>query len=166
MSAGLSWLSTKSQRSLLVVSRISDVLLAMNGFHLRGEEDNQVRTTSKTKVASIKVVSIPKLELNAAVLLTRLSRSYKECSYGTSEILETTSNDRWLFVPSQDNPADIASRGLSPDKLVTSQLWWFGPAFLHSEMVCPPAVPESASVDLEALKEEKTNYIFFRSRRI
>ncbi|KAG8171818.1 hypothetical protein JTE90_021769 [Oedothorax gibbosus] len=45
MSAGLSWLGTKCQWSLLVVSRILDVLLLMNGFHLRGEEDNYVQTT-------------------------------------------------------------------------------------------------------------------------
>ena len=34
------------------------------------------------------------------------------------------------LVPSKLNPADIATRGLSPKELVESKLWFFGPEFL------------------------------------
>jgi len=37
---------------------------------------------------------------------------------------------RWKHVRSQDNPADLASRGVSASDLVNSSLWWAGPRWL------------------------------------
>jgi len=37
---------------------------------------------------------------------------------------------KWLHVPTADNPADIASRGLPAKDLVHSRLWWSGPPWL------------------------------------
>ncbi|GFU62342.1 integrase catalytic domain-containing protein, partial [Trichonephila clavipes] len=34
-------------------------------------------------------------------------------------------------VNSENNPADILSRGISPDKIQHCGLWWFGPPSLH-----------------------------------
>lgn len=39
----------------------------------------------------------------------------------------------WSHVPSKQNPADCASRGLTPDELVNHDLWWAGPQWLSSE---------------------------------
>ncbi|XP_076679540.1 uncharacterized protein LOC143374874 [Andrena cerasifolii] len=36
----------------------------------------------------------------------------------------------WRHVVSSDNPADIISRGISPDKLINNSLWWVGPPWL------------------------------------
>jgi hypothetical protein len=46
------------------------------------------------------------------------------------EIQERTSSDQWRHVPTKQNPADIATRGLSLEELSTSKLWWEGPCFL------------------------------------
>ncbi|XP_008190090.1 uncharacterized protein LOC103311953 [Acyrthosiphon pisum] len=39
---------------------------------------------------------------------------------------------KWAHVRSEENPADCASRGLSPAELVKAQLYWSGPEFLRS----------------------------------
>ncbi len=55
------------------------------------------------------------------------------------EILDTTSVDQWRYVPTDSNPADCGTRGLSPDELKESGLspdelkesiWISGPDFL------------------------------------
>lgn len=47
-----------------------------------------------------------------------------------SKIQQLTSPIIWQYVNTSDNPADIASRGMLPSKLIKSQLWFEGPAFL------------------------------------
>ena len=134
--------------------------------------------SSHVRVAPVKAVSIPRLELMAANIeaalattttaphledvsswtdslnvlfwLRNQSRSFKPfVANHVGEIHRTTDPSQWHHVPSQDNPADLLSRGLSAKDLVESQFWWTGPAFLrqdssswparHLEPVIPPA---------------------------
>ncbi|GFT85110.1 integrase catalytic domain-containing protein [Trichonephila clavipes] len=50
-------------------------------------------------------------------------------------------NQLWRHVPSDQNPADLVSRGVDPDKLLQQNLWFNGPTFLsvtravHLELV-------------------------------
>jgi hypothetical protein len=37
----------------------------------------------------------------------------------------------WSYVPTTDNPADLASRGLMPKNMISSTIYWKGPHFLH-----------------------------------
>ncbi|XP_026332427.1 uncharacterized protein LOC113239588 [Hyposmocoma kahamanoa] len=46
------------------------------------------------------------------------------------EILDTTQPSSWRYVPTASNPADLISRGASPNQLCNSELWWNGPTFL------------------------------------
>lgn len=116
---------------------------------------------SKTKVAPIKTLSIPRLELCAALLGTQLTQIVLESLnikvpvffWSDSQvvlhwlktepnILETfvanrvskiqllTDNYTWNYVRSNNNPADIASRGISTKQLLECNLWWNGPEFL------------------------------------
>ncbi|XP_070524570.1 uncharacterized protein [Cardiocondyla obscurior] len=39
-------------------------------------------------------------------------------------------NARWQYVPTKSNPADLATRGMSPKELSESNLWWHGPFWL------------------------------------
>ncbi|KMQ86145.1 integrase core domain protein [Lasius niger] len=48
-----------------------------------------------------------------------------------AEIQLLTPEARWSHLPGRDNPADCASRGLSPGELLQYKLWWDGPALLH-----------------------------------
>ncbi|UYV75610.1 hypothetical protein LAZ67_13000736, partial [Cordylochernes scorpioides] len=120
---------------------------------------------SKTKLAPIQKMSIPRLELCAALLLTRLMKYIMEELNITMESVTCWSDStivlswlktmsrtlptfignrvaeiqscpqvrEWRYVPTGDNPADIASRGIQGSELKQSSIWWTGPTWLSAE---------------------------------
>ena len=50
-----------------------------------------------------------------------------------TKIVERVPASRWRHVPTDSNPEDLASSGLSPQLLVENSLWWDGPAWLQLE---------------------------------
>ena len=55
-----------------------------------------------------------------------------ECSVANrvAEIQRLTTPSIWKHIRSQENPADLGSRGVMPIELVNDMLWWHGPTFL------------------------------------
>ncbi|GFX42829.1 integrase catalytic domain-containing protein [Trichonephila clavipes] len=130
---------------------------------------------SKTEVAPVKQVSIPRLELCGAHLLSKLFKSVlRTLKYytfdvfawtdskivlswlsghprqwktfvanRTSEIIEVLPTKHWRHVPSKENPADIASRGIDPKCLPDCKLWWQGPPWLRLETSSWPKAESS-----------------------
>lgn len=48
-----------------------------------------------------------------------------------ADIQDETDIQNWHHVISKDNPADVVSRGLMPDKIEHNELWWQGPSWLR-----------------------------------
>ena len=70
-----------------------------------------------------------------------------------NDILKVSDNEHWKYCPSEDNPADIGTRGMIASKLNESQLWWNGPSWLvKEESFWPKQEPVS---DTEETEEER-----------
>lgn len=137
---------------------------------------------AKSRVAPIKKMTIPRLELLAAVIGTRLCTSVKnnlkldlECFFWTDsttvlswisrneewgtfvhnrvlEIRQSTSKDMWRHVPGVLNVADLPSRGCSAKQLKKSK-WWEGPGWLYKEGDAWPK--DKIYFDEEEISQEK-----------
>jgi hypothetical protein len=138
----------------------------------------------------LKTVSIPRLELSAALLLaklvaklkTTLNTTFDQCVYWTdstivlswlqlqlsslktfvanrvSQIQSLTDPKEWCHVPSEQNPADILSRGRIPPQLNQSSLWWHGPQFLNEpEQFSTKNKWNPTSVENSSIPEIKTS---------
>ncbi|CAF4751000.1 unnamed protein product [Pieris macdunnoughi] len=68
-----------------------------------------------------------------------------------NEIHELTDKSTWHHISTEMNPADIASRGVSPSKLQDLELWWSGPPFLMKPKTEWPSAPIE-NVELPELK--------------
>ncbi|XP_056647279.1 uncharacterized protein LOC130451945 [Diorhabda sublineata] len=119
---------------------------------------------AKSRVSPLKVVTLPRLELNAALLATNLTAKLMEAFtcrisnifyYTDSTIVLSWLNtepallktfvanrvadmqrkskiENWQHVKSEQNAADIISRGSLPSQLLECDMWWNGPFFLSN----------------------------------
>lgn len=72
-----------------------------------------------------------------------------------SDLQHTIDAKHWKYVPSKQNPADIASRGQSIDELKDSSLWWHGPSFLLNKK--KPSPSQNYKLLIDTAPEKKKN---------
>lgn len=137
---------------------------------------------AKSRVTPLKLVTIPRLELCAAALLSGLFTKVVNAMkleqvqmYGWTdsqivlawlkspspdrwkafvrnkvvEICNVVDKEKWNYVNTKENPADIISRGCSSADLTSSKLWWNGPEWL------PSWVPSTDDTEFETVEEKK-----------
>lgn len=67
-------------------------------------------------------------------------RFYVYVANRVQTIRNATEPSQWRYIDTASNPADLATRCISPSKLVES--WWIsGPDFLRSPLSQPPYLP-------------------------
>ena len=79
-----------------------------------------------------------------------------------AEIQERSSHSDWCYCPSEDNPADVLTRGVDVENLVLNEKWWLGPVWLrmNSESWPKQIVKSSSEIEnADALKEQKGNQV-------
>lgn len=71
-------------------------------------------------------------------------------------ILEKIGNQNWNHIPSNNNPADLATRGLTPLDLKENKLWWHGPQWLRLDKTFWPKGPTNVTTS-EEMKRVQVN---------
>ncbi|XP_025271330.1 uncharacterized protein LOC105254868 [Camponotus floridanus] len=70
-----------------------------------------------------------------------------------SSIQQKLPEAHWKHVSGRENPADCASRGISPKKLLNHPLWWTGPNWLRQEHAQWPI--NTSDDSLESIPEKR-----------
>lgn len=144
--------------------------------YLRSENGNQTTVTlimAKTRVAPLKTLSLPRLELMGVLLGARMCAYLKGAmdlslsavtlwtdstialhwvkgpavqwkpfvANRVKEVQEKTEPSDWRHCPGIDNPADLLTRGVSPDSLKSCDKWWNGPTWLSKSPTGWPSAP-------------------------
>ena len=132
---------------------------------------------AKSRVAPLKTLTLPRLELMAAIIGSRLAKHVQKelqidhvtlwsdsqivlhwlpstrtlprfVKYHVTEIRTLLPEHKWRYCPTLDNPADLLTRGLSAAQFINNELWFKGPSWMMDIGSWPTWEPQSTTVCL------------------
>ena len=154
---------------------------------------------SKTRVAPLKELSIPRLELMSARILAQLVNTIKNAlssqlevngvrywldsktalswiqnkgewkqfvRHRVNEILRLGSKVEWSYCPTEENPADIGSRGAIASQLKEDELWWQGPQWLSGNPQDWPKTTETLRTPESSEEEKKSSMVLLTETKL
>ena len=177
--------SRESDRELHIFTDASEIAYGAAAY-LKVTTETGVHVSlmmDKSRVAPLKAISIPRLELTAATVGAKLSRFILDeldvddisvhfwtesmtvlrylrnvatrfkifVAHRVQQIQDVSDVNAWNYVPSEKNPADLPSRGISPIEDDKLKFWLGGPQFLreNTEYTRLFEEPINAQSDLE-----------------
>ena len=123
--------------------------LELCGANLLAKLMTTTRQTLKVPIEDVYAYSD-----STTVLAWLDGQTKRYCIYSANRITATVNlipTKCWRHVPTLQNPADAASRGLTAMELRNHPLWWHGPPWLTTQPVVFP--PQPSQAHLERMKE-------------
>ena len=91
------------------------------------------------------------------------SREFKPfVAIRVGEIQTSTSLEQWRYIPTDQNPADMLSRGMKATELVDCSTWWRGPAFLRQWPINKSVEKPSGNDEMKRLSRVKRMSLWYQ----
>uniref|UniRef100_A0A915MXK8 Polyprotein n=1 Tax=Meloidogyne javanica TaxID=6303 RepID=A0A915MXK8_MELJA len=108
-------------------------------IYLRAISESEAKTSlifARSKIKAELALPLDKIQLwtDSENLLKWLGGNEKQKDCFINRRLEIISDWNVNYVPTKENPADIASRGMKAEELINSELWLNGPPWLNTKL--------------------------------